>query len=438
MKIVSPPKLSLLELMELGVSKISEEILPQITDEKKQYCHWDKLRHLTYPKHFKSAQEYWFFIKFSRLSQYKVLPFIEQFKYILTDDIQQSIHKVDSKMHGSIESDNINQHKERYIIGSLIDEAISSSQLEGASTTRKVAKEMLQQNKEPQDYSQQMIYNNYQAIKFIDENKHNDLTPELILELHRLVTIDAIDNPEDAGRLRQDNTIAVYDNNTDKPLHTPPDYQFLSDRLKKLCDFANGTSPDYFIHPIIRAIVVHFVLGFDHPFADGNGRTARALFYWVMLKNNYWLFQFVTLSTYIKKAPAQYGKSFLMSESDEGDLTYFIISQLDFIQKSITGLFGFIDRKQTQQQDAFKLLNAYLQAGKLNARQAVLIQHALKHSGNVYTIERHKISQHLSYATAKDDLLKLAKLGLLQQSKQGRAFVFIAPNDLEQRIKSYG
>jgi Fic family protein len=438
MKVAPPPKIEFQQLIDLGIKKIISGITPTITNEKGQYLHWDKLKYLTFPKEFKSIEEYWFFIKYSRINQYKNLPFIEDFKYILTDDIQQSIHEVDSKMHGSIESDNINQNKERYIIDSLISEAISSSQLEGASTTRKVAKEMLQQNKQPQDYSQTMIYNNYQAIKFIDEHKNNELTPELILELHYLVTVNAIDNEADAGHLRQDNKIAVYDNNTNKALYIPPDYQSLSDRLKILCDFANGNAPDYFIHPIIRAIVVHFILGFDHPFTDGNGRTARALFYWVMLKNNYWLFQYVTLSTYLKKSPTKYGKSFLKSESDEGDLTYFIISQLDFIQQAIEGLFDFVESKQNQQQQTLKLLTTYLLNGALNSRQTILIQHALKHSGNVYTIEGHKLSHHIGYKMAREDLLKLTKLNLLHQSKQGRAFIFIAPADLEQRIKNYG
>jgi Fic family protein len=93
--------------------------------------------------------------------------------------------------------------------------------------------------------------------------------------------------------------------------------------------------------------------------------------------------------------------------------------------------------KQNEQSNALDLLSAYLADGKLNSRQAMIIQHAIKHLGAVYTIEGHKISQNIGYATAKLDLEGLAKLGLLQRSKRGRAFIFIAPNDLEQRIKEY-
>lgn len=437
MKISSPPKISLKELLVLALEKIQQGLTPVIIDEKKRYLHWDKIHHLKTPDKFDDIKQYWYFIKSSRLLEQKTLPFTEDFSFVLTDDIQKNIHEIDSKMRGSLEAKNIDSNRDRYIIRSLIDEAISSSQLEGAATTRKVARDMLKNNKTPKNHSQQMIYNNYQAIKFINNHKQDDLTLSLILELHAIVTNDTMNDDLDVGRFRQDNEVNVVDNSTGAVLHHPPDFQELPDRLKILCDFANGISPEYFIHPIIRAIVVHFALAYDHPFADGNGRTTRALFYWVILKNDYWLFQYITLSTYIKKAQIQYGESFLMVESDDFDLTYFINSQLKFIQQSIKGLFDYIDKQQQQQQQALTLLSKYLNDGKINPRQAMLIQHAIKHAGAVYTIEGHKISQSISYQTAKNDLVSLAKLELLHQSKQGRAFVFIAPNDLEQRIRTY-
>lgn len=64
--------------------------------------------------------------------------------------------------------------------------------------------------------------------------------------------------------------------------------------MTAMCAFPNGHLPDTFIHPAIRAIILHFWLGYDHPFVDGNGRTARALFYWAMLRQNYSLFEAAT------------------------------------------------------------------------------------------------------------------------------------------------
>jgi Fic family protein len=435
-KITPAPKYNLLDVSNIVLDKIKKGISLKIVDEKNRYSHWDKIQYLPLPKGFKTIEEYWFFIKYSRVSQYKNLPFIENFVYILTDEIQENLHKIDSQMHGSIESQNIHQNNEKFIVRSLIDEAISSSQLEGAATTRKIAKEMLISKRAPKDHSEQMIYNNYLAIKFIEKHKNDELTPNIILELHKIVTSGAIENLDDSGRLRINDEIAVYDDMSNTLLHTPPSHSSLASRIKLLCDFANGKSPNYFIHPVIRAILVHFILAYDHPFSDGNGRTARALFYWMMLKNNYWLFQYITISKYIYKSSAQYGESFLMTETDDFDTTYFINSQLKFINNSIDGLFKYIDKKQNQQQKALKLLSNYLQNGKINPRQAMLIQDAVKNPGKSYTIATYKIMQNVGYDIARQDLLKLVKLTLLIKSKIGREFVFISPNDLEQRINN--
>lgn len=437
MNITPPPSIDFETAVPICMEKMLSGIANTVVDEKGRYLHWDKLRHLTPPKEFDDIEQYWAFIKFSRMAQYKLLPFTENFSYILTEEIQQNLHNIDTQMRGSVEARTFEQDSERYIVRALMEEAINSSQLEGASTTRKVAQDMLVNNKEPKDYSERMIFNNYHAVKFINEHKNDDLTPSLILELHKIVTQDAIEDPDDAGRFRQNNDVKVVDNRTQDILHSPPDFNSLADRLESLCEFANGQTPHYFIHPVIRAIIVHFTLAYDHPFSDGNGRTARALFYWVILKNNYWLFQYITLSKYIKAASAHYGESFLMSETDNFDLTYFINSQLKFIDQAINGLFDYVDKKQKQMQETTNLLRFYLSDGLLNSRQLMLIDQALKSPGTIYMIESHKTSHHISYATAKSDLEKLVKLGFLHQSKRGRAFIFISANNLEQQIKSY-
>ena len=81
-------------------------------------------------------------------------------------------------------------NKEQYLISSLMEEAIYSSQMEGAATTRKVAKEMLRKRMAPKDKSQQMIHNNYQTIRFIVEHKDEPLSEELLLRVHLSVRLE--------------------------------------------------------------------------------------------------------------------------------------------------------------------------------------------------------------------------------------------------------
>ena len=198
-----------------------------------------------------------------------------------------------------------------------------------------------------------------------------------------------------------------------------------------MCDFANGKTPKYFIHPVIRAIILHFWLAYDHPFVDGNGRTARTLFYWLMLRNRYWLFEFVSISQMIVKAPAKYARAFLYTETDDNDLTYFIIYHLNIIQQAIKTLYEYIERKTRRLQAIENQLRGII---ILNHRQRTLISHALRHPHQKYTFKSHQISHNVVYQTARTDLLDLENRGLLKSQKVGKTWYFTAVSDLEEKL----
>lgn len=221
-------------------------------------------------------------------------------------------------------------------------------------------------------------------------------------------------------------------------LHTPPEADSLPERLERLCEFANGSADDEpFVHPVVHAILVHFLLGYDHPFLDGNGRTARALFYWSVARQGYWLMEYVSISRLLRQAPAQYGRAFLYTETDGNDATYFLLHQLAAIERAIQALHDYLARKTAQQRSAENLLrHSPLLVDRLNHRHVALLSHALKHPGHGYTVESHRRSHRVSYQTARNDLLTLSALGLLEQRKRGRAFHFIAPGNLRLRIET--
>jgi len=426
-------------------------------DLKGRYLHWDKLRHLPTPEGV-SHDEWWFGIKSARRNLYQPLPLQDKkavlFQFTTPDSVLRELHWLDRYAAGNIQSSDAitnTQTRNTYLIRSLIEEAINSSQLEGASTTRDVAKEMIRQDRAPTDNSEQMILNNYHAMQFIGEIKDEALTPSIVFELHRLLTHDTLDENE-VGRFRADHDdIRVVDRATQKYLHTPPPAHQLAERLQALCDFANQPSVNYdagtisrtetkrsFLHPVIKAMVLHFMLAYDHPFCDGNGRTARALFYWAMAKEGYWLMEFVSISRVIKQAPAQYSKAFLHTETDENDLTYFLIHQLEVIHQAVHDLHRFLDDKMQGINAAQTMLvNNPRLRGKLNFRQLALLRHALKHPRFSYVVQEHQRSHGISYDIARKDLLEMADaLKLLIKTKQGKRYYFVAPNDLEQRIAS--
>lgn len=328
------------------------------------------------------------------------------------------------------------QSRRRYLVSSLIEEAITSSQLEGATTTGRVAKEMIKSGRRPRTVSERMILNNYRAMSQITGWSDRPLSKELILELHKVVTHDTLENPADEGRMQLpgEDRVMVLDREDGKVLHSPPPAEELEERLEALCEFANGKGFDGFLHPVVRAILVHFWLAYDHPFADGNGRTARALFYWTMLRQGYWLVEFLSISRILRKAPAQYDRSFLYTESDNGDTTYVVLHQLNVIRRAIDELHEFLRRKMREVRQAEELL----QGLRLNPRQRAVVGHALRNPDTRYTFKTHMLSHQVVYETSRSDLLELGRLGFLTQSQVGREFVFRPATGLADRLHETG
>jgi Fic family protein len=408
-----------------------------------KYLHWDELRHRSPPEGL-SHERWWLSVWMARRSMHQKLPFADKdgrpFCLGSPEPLLIHLHHIDLDAAGQIrtpESAPIHENRERYLLHSLIEESITSSQLEGASITREVAEEMLREKRQPRDRSETMIFNNYQAMAHIRSLRNEKITPDRILELHRMLTLDTLDDPNDAGRLRDADDVNVVDNRDGEILHRPPSHKELPRRLRLLCDFANADSDSSpFVHPVVRAILLHFMIGYDHPFVDGNGRVARALFYWSMARSGYWLMEFLSISHFLRKAPRQYVQAYLHTETDENDTTYFVLHQLDVIRRAINDLHAYLARKTQERREAERLLmRAGLLRTKLNYRQLALLTHALKHPGEIYRVAKHQAVHDVVYQTARADLLALEDLGFLHKAKQGNAFVFQAVENLASKIE---
>ncbi|MEP6549975.1 MAG: Fic family protein [Gemmatimonadales bacterium] len=445
MKIPStPPSTSEILARVLGSGKEIDRLFSATTlgpAPEGKYRHWDTFRQIEPPTGF-TTEEAWFGIKTARRALYEALPLKDKegkpFQYTLPSPLLEMLHRIDRDAGGNIQgSDQVVNPatKSTYLFKSLVEEAITSSQLEGAATTRKVAKAMIQEGREPRTLGERMIANNYRAMLFVREIIDKDLTPELVFRLQKIVTEGTLDDPTAAGRFRTAEEEIVLDDEAGTILHVPPKAEELKDRLKRMCEFANGGGTKVFMPPAVRAIILHFWLAYDHPFVDGNGRTARALFYWAMARQGFWLCEYLSISRILKKARARYSRAYLYTETDENDLTYFILYQAHVLMQAIHDLQEYLKRKAVEVREAEELVSqARALRQDLNPRQLALLNHALKNPNARYTIESHQRSHGVSYQTARNDLLNLRDARILDQKKAGRAFVFDAPRDLRARL----
>lgn len=403
-----------------------------------EYLHWDKIKHLTPPDGLIS-QEWWCVLKLNRQKQRQLLPLRDareqDFNFSLTPAMFEALHHMDQQCAGTIaipEQVTNTATSGQYYVNSLMEEAITSSLLEGAVTTREKARDMLRSGRKPGDKSERMVLNNFITMQHLREIKNQDLTPELVLEIHRLISVDALDKDGAAGRLRRDDEVVEVVDSYGTVFHVPPPAIQLPERLKAMCAFANENQLNGYLHPIIRSIVLHFWLAYDHPFVDGNGRTARALFYWSMLRNGFWLFEFISISQALLRAPTEYYRAFLHTETDDNDLNYFILHQLNCIEESIKDLHEYLGRKSAEKQSFHEQIKTL---DWLNHRQSSLVSHALENPNATYTFMSHRKSHRIAAMTARSDLLGLEEKGLLTSQVKGRERHFHPAANLKLLLK---
>lgn len=387
------------------------DIAAKIKEINNQYLYWDKVKYKKINN--LSATQIWDTAKFIRLLNYKQVPIGKySFNYYATDYIQKSLHQFDMHIGGYMASQSIipETDKTKYLVSSIMEEAISSSIMEGAATTRKKAKEMLRKEIKPKNKSDQMIVNNYYTINHILKHKHEDLTVENLLQVHRLMCNKTLDGAKEEGIFRTTNDVYVVNHSTSEVVHTPPQYQEIDSLINELCIFFNTDDEDNFIHPLLKGMIIHFLIGWIHPFLDGNGRTARALFYWYLLKKGYWLTEYLSISKIIQGSKNQYEKAYLYTENDDNDLSYFITYHTEVMQKAFDALKKYIKEKQKENVQ----IAQFLKLSNVNERQAQILKIVHNEPDVVFSVK--EIANRFSVAnyTARTDLTNLVAMGYLQ------------------------
>ncbi|QKZ06352.1 Fic family protein [Pseudomonas eucalypticola] len=408
--------------------------LHAVVDDKGRYLHFDELRH-RWPSTLVPIL-CWSMVKAARLSaQRALIPLGQPLQWgtwCATPQSHKAMALVDRHATRAAMEYITRQLGEaahfNYLLNDLIeDEAISSSQLEGAATTTLVAKDLLKRQRQPRTPDERMILGNYRMMKFAWEQRHAPLSVKLIEEMHETGVTGIDDDKYTPGQFRNHDQVVVQDGEGNT-VHVPPPAAGLEERLQRLVEWVNAAPENVeeqgYLHPLIRAISLHFAIGYEHPFRDGNGRVARALFYWLMFKSDYCVFRYIAISVLLKNAPVKYGRSYLHTETDDLDLTYFIEYQCGLIIRAVT---QFTETYTRSLADAQAFEHWWVNSGvyvHLNEHQRALLQVARTGSAIAFTAVTAKENLGCSYNTASAALNGLVDLGLFVKVKRGREWVF--------------
>ncbi|MGE8179002.1 Fic family protein [Pseudomonas fluorescens] len=437
--IKSPPVIDPSLFEALSQSPHKEKLVDYLAllkplDDQGRYLPFDDLR-FRWPPGLEPTL-CWALVKKARVAQYvRLLPLGEPSQwgqFVLTPLAQKTLSTVDRQATTAALEYMTHHIGETahfsYLLNDLIeDEAISSSQLEGAATTTLVAKDMLKRNRLPRTPDERMVIGNYKMMIFAWEKRHEPLSVELIRQLHR-VGVEGIDDALYSPGLFRSNDQVVVQDGEGHTVHTPPPAAGISARLNGLASWINQPHDDPlrvdYVHPMIKAIALHFALGYEHPFRDGNGRVARALFYWFMFKNDFSAFRYIAISILLRNAPVKYGRSYVHTESDALDLTYFIDYQCSVILRAVTGFTAAYQKSLVDAEGFDRWLEESGLFEQLTEKQRTLFQIAKSGRAKEFTAVNVKDNLNCSYNTAATTLNGLVELKLFEKKKMGREWVF--------------
>ena len=391
-----------------------------------RYIYWDKFKFKFTSDEELTVEEKWYLIRQIRNLSSSEVPVKSEpgpfFKWTRLSCVDEHLHKVDMFAGGRLfnKSSILLPTKRNTLLSrGIIEEAIASSQLEGAHTTRKAAKEFLFNKRAPRNESEYMILNNYKTINAIaEEYKNQNLSRDLLFEIHAMLTDNTVDKSEQHRFRKNSDEIIVQGQigSEEYITHVPPSENFVNEQIDKLIDYANDVDHK-FIHPVIKAIVLHFWIGYLHPFTDGNGRLARALFYWYLLKKGYWTFMYLPISTIIRKAPIQYAMAYIYSEQDNLDFTYFYDFHISKIIQAIKEFENYIDTKVDEKKSIDILLDKKF---SLNDRQKQLIHYLISEASPSASVASHSLLHNISRQTATRDFKLLEKKNLIYSKRSGK------------------
>lgn len=448
MKALPPPQSATAAVLFSDASELINAMRlqghPIVRRVNRSYKPWREVRPIARQENL-DPEQVWKAVKVIRLGARRELPLVRSeggtFGFTETPVMREMLHRTDQLLggggaaafesHEGLVSDPA--MRTRFAIRSMMEEAIESSRIEGAVTTRAEALNLLRSGRPPHTDHERMVANNYAAMQLIKKWLSRELTIDMLHELQRTVTAGTLTDVGHAGRFRlADEPVRVEDVRTNEIIYTPPPAVGLPDRMKKVIEFANFKhTGDNFIHPIVKACVLHFIIGYEHPYCDGNGRTARAIFYWLVLKSGYRVFEYLVVSELIRKSFAKYAEAYLNTETDDGDLTYFIFYKLRVICRAIERLTQHLEAEEVKIRRSLRLAAV---DPTLNLRQRLLLDHAIRHPKTVYTVKSHATSNRITPNTARHDLEDLVRRKLLNTFKVGRTVSYLLAPDADSRL----
>lgn len=414
----------------LNQNSTADSLRKLLTNLNNNYVHWDKFKDMQIPDPG-SRQAIWARARAERdQGFYRCLHFPSfHIKWWISNSLEAQLHKLDMGLGGGADLQVL--QKPRYIhrhkTNALLDESISSAQLAGVTVSKKAAKEMLLKKRAPIDVNEQVCVNIHKALQLGYAKAEENLTGNFLLQLHQTLTKDTI-KLKGIGQYRTNNKIDLSAVDISAG-YKPADIAYLPDFISQLTALYNNDTEPFFMHPLVKAALIHYMVTTARPFKDGNGRLARLLAHMYLLKTGYEAALFISISNIISKFRMQYHKTFSQAQTDENNIGYFIQFYIQSVQMAYKSVKDFAHRiSREKEEKTIQKIPGY------NERQATVLQWLKEDSAKVITIRELRSVYGVSKETARTDLTALVEKGWLQYYHiNKKTYAFIKDDGFDQQ-----
>ncbi len=354
-------------------------------------------------------------------------------QYTINDKIRGNLQEIE-KLKDQIRGSRILPETEASIrLRASVESVHSSTSIEGNPLNVNEVRAVIMSDRilTKEEYAEIEVQNYKNALDYIDKRRYisKDITLDDILELHHIIT-DRLLSKSRCGKIRQ-NPVYI-ENQSHEILYTAPAPNKVKPALEELVTWMQ--SSQFSMHPVVIAAIIHFRIAAIHPFADGNGRTARALTSLYLALNQYDCGGSLVLDSYYASNRKAYyavlqllnGKNY--ASSIQSDLTPWLEYFTDGFLSSLHVLAAEI-----------KIINLVLfneKASDLSREDQDILSYVSKF-GSISISEAESIIPEISRRSVQRHLKSLVDDGYLEMVGETHDTKYILKNHAEALLHNY-
>ena len=262
----------------------------------------------------------------------------------------------------------------------------------------------------------QEVLNYLKTLEKIPEfAQRSPFKSEDLLEVHKTVTKETLENPEDEGVFRN-RQVFVGNRITGEVIFMPPPTEQVHQLVNEFLEWFNSTVVNE-IDPVIEAGLTHYELVRIHPFIDGNGRAARVIATLLLYKRGFDSKRFFALDDYYDQDRRSYYAALKSVDQITLDLTGWLEYFTDGVAVSIKA----VKEKVIGLSKDIKLLKEKGQVA-LTERQMKIVERIIERGRITNRDVRNMFN--LSNRGALDEITKLLKLKVIRKVGKGRSLYY--------------